>query len=309
MTVKPTSLTVRRLAHGLGAEVRGIDFTRPLAPATVEAVLRAWWQHNVLVFPDAAISLAEQVAFTRHFGELELHPLKALRHPVHPEIFEITNRMVEGRPSETAEVGRIWHSDGAFTVRPPTASLLRCLALPAAGGTTWFTNMAMAYDALSVGMKRLVDSLEVVNDLMGPGAPTPFVAKRESGQSAKERVDLPEVVQPMVRVHSDTGRKALYLNPVVTRRILDMSAEESQSILQYLFKHSVRPEFVYCHYWSVGDMVMWDNRCSMHLAPADYDPADVRQMVRTTLMGEPHGRYLHPQEAGTARKPAAAAVM
>ena len=287
------TLSIRRLSHAVGASIKGVDFLRPLAQATVEAILDAWHEHLVLVFPDARLTLEQHVAFTRHFGRLELHPLESLRHPEFPEVFEVTNRMIEGKPSETGEVGRIWHSDGAYTVRPPTASLLHCRALPRAGGTTWFNNMYLAYESLSAGMQRLVNSLEVVNDLLGDGAPTPFVAKRDAGTSARDKAALPEVVQPMVRVHPATGRRALYLNPVVTRRVMDMTVGESRGLLQYLFQHSVKPEFVYCHYWQVDDLVMWDNRCAMHLAPGDYPPSEVRQMYRTTLMGEPHGRYLH----------------
>lgn len=287
-------MKIKRLAWAVGAEVTGLDLSRPLPAPTVEALREAWWAHQVLVFRDADITLAQQVSFSRYFGELELHPLASFRHPEVPEVIEVTNRKIEGRPSETAEIGRIWHSDGAYTVRPPTASLLRCRQIPTAGGTTWFNNMVLAYESLSPVMRRCIDGLEVVNDLFGQGVGTTFVNKRDPYQMAADKKAVPAVVQPIVRVHPVTGRKALYLNPAVTRGILGMTPEEGEGLLRFLFEHSVKPEFVYCHRWQVHDMVMWDNRCAMHLAPADYDVAEIRQMFRTTLTGEPHGRLLEP---------------
>ena len=297
-------MRVTRLSHAVGAEISGVDLAAPLDPQTRSAILAAWAEHRVLLFRAAELTLAQQVAFSREFGELELHPLVSLRHPQQPEIFEVTNRMVDGRPSESAEVGRVWHSDGAYTVRPPTGSLLHCQMIPSAGGSTWFNNMTMAYDALSPALQHMLDPLEVVNDLFDRGHVTTFVAKRDTNQVAADRKAVPAVVQPMVRVHPVTGRRALYLNPAVTRGILGLSSEESEGLLRFLFQHCVKPEFVYCHRWQVHDLVMWDNRCAMHLAPADYDPSETRQMFRTTLAGELHGRYLHDEPA-IAQSPAA----
>ena len=288
---------IARLSNALGADVSGIDLASPLDERTRNGILQAWAEHGVLLFRNADITLAQQVAFSRQFGELELHPLVSLRHPQVPEIFEVTNRMVDGRPSETAEVGRVWHSDGAYTVRPPTGSLLLCRMIPGAGGSTWFNNMALAYDALSPLMQRMIDRLEVVNDLFDRGPVTNFVAQRDAERAAADRKAVPPVVQPIVRVHPVTGRKALYLNPAVTRCILGLTSEEGKGLLRFLFQHCVKPEFVYCHRWQVHDLVMWDNRCAMHLAPADYAPSEVRQMFRTTLAGEPHGRYLQGEPA------------
>lgn len=283
---------VRPLAGALGAEIHGLDLSVPLSPEVVQALKVAWYEYLVLVFPGAAIDLAQHVRFSRYFGELELHPLETFRHADQPEVIEVTNRQIAGKPSETAEIGRVWHSDGAYTDRPPTGSLLHCRQIPSAGGNTWFNNMVLAYETLSPGMQRLVDGLEVINDLFTPGTGTVFVQQRDAAQAERDRRATPTVVQPMVRLHPETRRKALYLNPAVTRCIVDMTPEESQPLLNYLFQHSVKPEFVYCHRWRVHDLVMWDNRCAMHLAPADYDKSEIRQMYRTTLRGDPHGRHL-----------------
>ncbi len=287
------SLSVRRLAYGLGAEVSGLDLSRPLARSAFAEIRAIWLEHLVLVFPGQDITLEQHIEFSSGFGELEVHPKKHLRHAVYPPIFEVTNRVVDGRKSDTAEVGRLWHSDGAYTLRPPTGSLLHCRALPPVGGDTWFTNMYMAYDRLSPTLQGIVDALHVVNDL---GAR--LETKGQDPQRVADHLrDNPPVVQPMVRTHPETGRKALYVNETVTREIHGMTREESDGLLRYLFRHSVRPEFTFRHRWAQHDLVLWDNRCAMHMAPADYDPVQLRHMCRTTIAGEPFGFLAQPGSA------------
>lgn len=271
---------VNRLAYGLGAEVSGIDLTQPVSDLEIEQIRQIWLEHLVLVFPNQKISIEQHIAFSRRFGNLEVHPEKHYRHPVYPEIFEVTNRMINGKKSLTGEVGLKWHSDGAFTLKPPTGSLLYCVELPSVGGDTWFSNMYKAYDDLSDTMKRLIEPLRVVNDL------ATYTAVKQLTEHLQEN---PAVIQPMVRTHPETKRKALYLNESVTRQIDGMTQAESDGLLQYLFKHSVRHNFTFRHRWKKHDIVMWDNRCAMHLAAGDYDKNEIRQMYRTTIEGESLG--------------------
>ncbi len=284
-------MQVRKLAYAGGAEITGIDLKKDLPAALIEQLRAAWYEHLVLVFPAQDLTPDEHIRFSRYFGELEMHPVKNFQGGQYPEIFEVTNRVIDGKPSETGEVGRQWHSDGAYTVRPPTGSLLFCRAMPEVGGNTWFTNMYMAYERLSDKMKSLVEQLEVLNDL-GYLYQRVGVGMRDAGKVQDDLKRTPPVIQPMVRIHPETGRKALYLNESVTYQIHGMTREESAPLLEYLFRYSVRPEFTYRHYWRLHDLVFWDNRAVMHLAPKDYDAAQVRQMCRTTLTGAPHGRYL-----------------
>lgn len=282
-------MQVKKLAYGCGAEVTGVDLRKELPQAMINAIRAAWLEHLVLVFPGQDISIEQHIAFSRHFGELELHPVKDFQNDRYPEIIEITNRVIDGKPSETGEVGRNWHSDGAYTTRPPTGSLLHCRALPEYGGNTWFTSMVMAYDTLSPKMKLIVEDLEVVNDL------NYYYQQKGIGPRQAQKVEddarrIPPVIQPMVRVHPETGKKALYLNEAVTRQIAGLSIDEGAGLLQYLFKHSVRAEFTYRHYWRLHDIVFWDNRSVMHLAPKDYDSDQIRHMCRTTLVGASSGR-------------------
>ena len=156
-------MQIRRLAFGCGAEITGVDLREELPQEAIDAIRHAWLEHMVVVFPGQDIGIEQQVRFSRRFGTLEQHPAKNLRSTLAPEIMEIHNRVIDGKPSQTADVGRIWHSDGAYTTCPPTGSFLHCRAMPEAGGNTWFTNMAMAFEALSPTMQGMIDGLEVIN--------------------------------------------------------------------------------------------------------------------------------------------------
>ncbi len=285
-------MRVRKLAYGCGAEITDVDLSADLPQSTIDDIREAWLKHVILVFPNQDFTIDQHIRFSRRFGELESHPMKNLRSPLGPEILEIHNRVIDGKPSETGDIGRNWHSDGAFTTQPPTGSFLHCRAMPEAGGNTWFNNMYMAYETLSPKMKNIIADLEVVNDINNIYIRAGGVGRRDPHKVAEDNRLNPPVIQSMVRVHSETGRKALYLSEAVTQRIVGLTQDEGAGILQYLFKHSVRPEFTYRHYWRINDLVLWDNRCAMHLAPRDYDPGEIRHMCRTTLTGEKLGRYL-----------------
>lgn len=276
---------VRRLSYGLGAEILGVDPRRPLDAATVEAIRAAWHAHLILLFRDVDWSIEQHIAFTRQFGELELHGDKGLRGDNIPELFRVTNRVTDGKRSNTAEVGRKWHSDGSFTARPSGGSMLHCRALPSVGGNTLFTNMYLAYETLSETLRRILDRLYVVNDV----SLAPEYKVMDPAQVAQSIRDNPPMKYPLVRVHPGTGRKALYVSEMLTREIWGMTREESAGLIRFLCTHATRPEFSYRHIWRVSDLILWDNRCTMHLAPADYDPDELRDMCRTTLSGEEIG--------------------
>ena len=285
------SIKVRRLSFALGAEITGVDLRMPLDDATKLEIKQAWLEHLVVVFPEQDISPEQQIAFGRMFGPLDDHKaLPYYQHPEYPEMFLITNKEVNGKPSESRQVGRRWHSDHSFTTHPTMASILHCRVIPEVGGTTMFANMYMAYDALSDTLKRMVEGLEAVHDIAY------YYSRYMEGRVAEhiERVIKinPPVAQPVVRTHPETGRKALYVSEDLTSQIVGMTRLESAGLLDSLFEISVRPEFLYRHAWKVGDLLMWDNRCTMHRAPADYDPKQIRLMHRVTVLGTPCGRVV-----------------
>jgi taurine dioxygenase len=280
------SIEVRRLSYALGAEVRGVDLRRPLDGATIAAIRRAWLDHLVLVFPGQDVTPEEQIRFSRTLGTVDPYPLEQYRLPGHPEIFLLTNQPVAGNTSQTTNAGRHWHSDLSFTGKPAMGSLLRCVQIPDVGGTTAFASQYMAYEQLSPAFRALIEPLQAVHELFSKA---PNLQDLDQGQVRDMKNANPRIAQPVVRVHSETGRKALYVSEALATDIVGMTKAESNAILDFLFRHQTRIEFTYRHNWRPHDIVMWDNRCTLHLAVPDNDHKQPRVMYRTTLTGEPCG--------------------
>ncbi|MGH6618256.1 MAG: TauD/TfdA dioxygenase family protein [Alphaproteobacteria bacterium] len=273
------------LSHALGAEIGGIDLTAELNPAAVDAIRAAWNENHILLFRGQKLSPDALIAFARRFGELDRHDATPFyRLEGHPEILLVTNRMIGGKPSETRNTGRNWHSDYSYTNRPAAASMLYCEEKPPVGGDTMFCNMVRAYETLSNKMKRIVDGLEAVYDI----GLTAGINERDPQKTAELRRINPPIAHPAVRTHPSSGKKALYVSERASH-FHGMTAEESRPLIQFLCAHATRPENVYRHRWQVNDLVLWDNRTTMHIALADFDPAAPRHMLRTTLLGEPSG--------------------
>lgn len=282
-----SSFSITPLSSALGAEVIGLDMRRPLDANTRLALIEAWQRHLILLFRDQALSFAEHIAFSRHFGELDDHAaIPKFRHPEHPEILLVTNYEAGGK---RLAVGRQWHSDLSTTTRPAKGSLLHCVELPEVGGDTMFCNMFNAWENLSPAFRSMLDGRHAVHDM---SAARETRLMRTSEELADIRRRNPPVLQPIARVHDGCARKALYVSEMTSVAIEGMTEEESRPILQFLFSQSVVPENVYRHRWRVGDTMMWDNRSAMHIALSDYDHSQRRIMYRTTLLGEPSGRIV-----------------
>jgi taurine dioxygenase len=202
----------------------------------------------------------------------------------------LSNRPVGGTLPPGGAAGVNWHTDLSYTIRPATGTFLYCMEKPQVGGDTLFANMYMAYETLSPKMRAFLDQLEAVHDV------SMINTKRAPEVIAEFKRLNPPVVHPAVRVHPDTGRKALYVNDRV-RTFVGLSEAESKPIIKFLCEHSVTPKFTYRHRWTVGDLVVWDNRCLTHMAVADFDAKEVRHMIRTSCMGDYFGRYEDPQAA------------
>jgi alpha-ketoglutarate-dependent taurine dioxygenase len=298
-----SKISIQPVGYACGARVTGIDVSKPLSAADLEAINQAWARHLVLVLPGQTLDPLSLVGFTRNFGELDDYATQPFnRHPEINEVFVLTNKYTNGKPSKTYNAGQNWHTDLSYTLRPAKGTSVYCMEKPSVGGDTMFANMYMAYDTLSPKMKEFLDGLEAVHD----ASLIEGLDKRGPEVANEFRRLNPPVVHPAVRVHPDTGRKALYVNERV-RTFLGLSEAESKPIVKFLCDHSVQPKFVYRHYWSVGDLVMWDNRCMVHLAVGDYDPSEIRHMIRTSGMGDYYGRYLDPEAAAAQMKSAPAA--
>ncbi|MFY0610830.1 MAG: TauD/TfdA family dioxygenase [Hyphomicrobiaceae bacterium] len=282
-------LAVRPLSFALGAEVRGVDLGKPLDGNLMERILELWDEHHVLLFRGNELTPQEIVAFAGAFGPLDNHDATPFyRLDDVPELMQVTNKMIGGKPSETRNTGRNWHSDYSYTSRPAAASALYCSERPSVGGDTMFCNMERAYLGLSNGMKKILHDLEAVYDL----SLTAGIGERDPAKTAELRRLNPPIAHPAVRVHPRSNKKALYVSERASH-FKGLTRDESQPLIKQLCAFATRPENVYRHQWQVGDLVMWDNRTSMHMALADFDPSEIRYMLRATLLGEPSGTVIH----------------
>src|SRR5215467_2570746 len=281
------AISIRRLSSAIGAEVTGVDFTRPLAGESVDRLNSLLAKHCILLFREADITPEQHIAFSRHFGPLERHLLSSFSLAEHPEIFVVSNVKEGGKLKGAVYAGQYWHSDLSYMKKPSLGSLLLCHEMPALGGDTMWANMYLAYDTLSEPMKAFIGGLKAVHDYSH--AYDTYFAKLPDrpALTPEQRAKTPPVTHPMVRTHPVTGRKALYVNAGFTKGIVGMPAEESRPLLDLLFRHSVRPEFVYRHKWRERDLMFWDNRCAIHYSLSDYDFSVRRHMHRTTLAGDP----------------------
>jgi len=276
------TITVEPIAGALGAEVGGVDLAADLSDEVVADIRRAWLEHLVVFFRDQPLGPDELLAFARRIGEPVEYPfVRGI--DGYPEIIAVAKL-----PHETVNFGGIWHSDTVYLERPPMGTVLVAREVPPYGGDTLFANMYAAYEALSPGMRRLLDGLTAVNtSALADVSKTREDRIRDSGteESGDDVGRDYESVHPVVRTHPETGRKALYVNVAHTARFSDMTEEESRPLLQFLFAHSVRPEFTCRFRWRPGSLAMWDNRCAMHNPVNDYH-GFARTMHRVTLAGD-----------------------
>ena len=270
------TLGVKPLAPKVGAEITGLDLSRPLDDGTFQAIYAAWLKHQVLVFRRQNLSEDQQIAFGQRFGELQsVRSAPGLYS--NPYVLMITNVVgPDGNKGALPDGEMQFHSDQCYYELPGKATLLYSLEVPPSGGDTLFVSATEIYDSLPADMKKRLEGLMALNVYDYGGNPT---------ARAKEIApDAPKFVHPVVRTHEETGRKGLYVNRLMTDHIVGMERQESDDLLGYLFDQAEKPEFVYAHQWSVGELVMWDNRCTLH-ARTDFNPNTRRMMRRISVKG------------------------
>lgn len=279
--------TIRNLDAILGAEVTGLDLSQTVNGETVSRIRAALADRGVLVFRDQAkLTPAQHVEFSRHFGPLETHVQHAFHHPQHPEILTVSNVIENGKPIGLADAGRYWHSDLSYVREPSLGSLLHSQELPDEGGDTLFVNMVAVYEALPADTKARIDGLTAVHSYEARNkAQAAQSGSLRPALSDEQRAKVPPVVHPVVRVHPESGRRALFVNEGFTTHILELPEAESAELLAQLFAISKEERFIYSHRWQAHDLLFWDNRQTMHLAtpfPQHYR----RKMYRTTVRGD-----------------------
>ena len=276
------SFEIRRIAGALGAEVHGIDLSKPLSRDLAAELRAAWLEHLVLFFREQALAPSQFMDFACAWGKPIEYPFVRGMEGF-PEIIE-----VKKLEHEKVNFGGIWHSDTAYLDEPPMASMLLAREVPPAGGDTLFANQYLAWESLSDGMRFTLEKLRGVN----------LSSKADVSRTREDRVQSDGraeakreyvAVHPVARTHPETGRKALYVNVAHTARFDGMTDEESRPLIDYLVRHATKPEFVYRHMWRKNDILVWDNRCTMHQALGDFDETQLRHMERTTVLGTPSG--------------------
>ena len=278
------SINIRPVSPALGAEVSGIDLSRPLRDEEFDAVRRALLEHGVIFLRDQELDPPDLVRFGRRFGPLTVHPMME---PLagHPEILEIVKN-----PEDRNNFGGSWHTDLSYLERPALASLLYAREIPPVGGDTLFANMYLAFETLSGGLRRVLAGLRAVHDTRMIYTADAQVSGGTIGDAAsmgrsRRSDEHEEAIHPVVRTHPETGRRALYVNCNFTTRFEDMTEAESAPLLSFLFAHLERPELTCRFRWTQGAVALWDNRCTQHYALNDYH-GHRRVMQRVSIEGD-----------------------
>jgi taurine dioxygenase len=270
-------MLVRRIAGALGAEISGVNLAEALPDEIIAQIRAALVEHQVIFFRDQSLTPSQQVAFGRRFGPLNVHPYVAGME-AHPEVMEVIKE-----PEDKVNFGGGWHSDMSFLDQPSIGSILYAVETPAFGGDTLFASQAAAYDALSPGLKATLEGLNAVHSASREYSSAGQSAqKRKSMQVAEAEGMAGEAIHPVVLVHPESGRKALYVNPAFTLKFEGWSTRDSKPLLDHLFQHSRNEAFTCRFAWAPGSVAFWDNRSVWHYALNDY-PGQRRHMRRVTV--------------------------
>src|SRR6516165_8292016 len=279
ISTERAGVTVTKVGVHLGAEVRGADLRRPLSNEQFNAIENALVEHELLIFRNQVITSENLIDFGRRFGQLTVHPF-APNEEKAPELIKFRN------DEKTPPFGTdVWHSDETFRAEPPMATILVAKEVPAVGGDTMFVSMTAAYEGLSDRMQQFISGLEGVHD-MKPFRP--LFGKSEEERKKLQQFELmyPPVLHPVVRVHPESGKKVLFVNPQFTVGINGMEEQESRGLLDLLLRQALVPEYQFRHHWTPHTIAMWDNRSTQHYAVHDYYPQR-RYMERVTIKGGP----------------------
>ena len=263
------SIDITAQSAPCGALIRGIDLTRDLDPSAVAEIRSAWLAHQVIAFPDQRLEIADIERFASYLGPNGEDPYIAAI-PGHPQVVQVKRDADEKTPL----FAESWHSDWSFLPQPPAATVLYGNVIPPVGGDTLFSNQYAAWDALPASMKTLLQDRNGIHSARRGYSPQGAYGERDVGRSMAIRYGdsaMKTQLHPLGRRHTETGRTALFVSPGYTIGIEGMPEDEAQQVLLELYAHQSKPEFVYRHRWSVGMLIMWDNRCLIHAATGGYE--------------------------------------
>jgi taurine dioxygenase len=266
------------LSDAIGAEIVGLDLREPLPQPVFNAIRDTWHAHGVLLFRGQTLDELAQAGFGSRFGELGKVLNNHNGRSYLPGVMYISNVREDGKLVGALPDGEMYfHSDQCYVERPGMATMLYAMEVPAYGGNTLFANMYAAYDALPENIRARVEGKLALNVY--------DYENNATARGSEPRDGVPSYAHPIVRTHPATGRKALYVNRLMTHHIVDMDRAESDALLAQIFDHQERPEFIYEHVWTPGDLLIWDNRCTLH-ARTDFDASQRRMMRRVAILGD-----------------------
>ncbi len=280
----PTEIEVRPASLHIGAEIEGVDLKQPLTARVAREIRAAFLKWKVVFFRGQNLDHQQHLDFSRQFGELTLGHAVFGNVEGYPEIYSIAKHRKANRYKGPTMVRPWsgWHADITAAINPPAASILRGVTIPAFGGDTQWTNLVAAYNGLSAPLREFVDGLRGIHSF---GPPPGSVKSKEYGDLVAAQSLVSE--HPLVRVHPETGERALYVSPSFLKSIVGLAPRENQQMLELLWEHAVRQDYTVRFQWEPGDIAFWDNRTTAHLAPSDIFQSDEdRQLYRTTLVGD-----------------------
>ena len=275
-------LKVTKLAQALGAEIGGVDVAQSIPSEVFAQIRAAWLEHMVIRIRGQSLSDPQLLAFSRHFGELDPpgpNPLGRPFLPDHPQMNVISNIKLDGVPIGGLGDGEaIWHADMTYIEKPPMAAILHAIEIPPAGGDTYWANMVLACETLPTELKRRIEGREAVHDATYNSAGT----MRKGYKDVTDPRTAPGARHPLVRKHPETGRECLFLGRRRNSYIVGLELAESEALLDQLWRHATQPRFTFRQQWRVGDVLVWDNRCTLHRRDA-FDPRARRLLHRTQI--------------------------
>jgi taurine dioxygenase len=279
-------LTVKPLSPALGAEITGIDLRDDLSAETFAEILDTWHKHLVILFRSQSLSEDDQIRFAERFGVLQkrTRPPEAINeagHTKYPQLTMLVSNIREnGKLIGSLPDGEMhFHSDQCYLEKPASGTFLYAIEVPSQGGDTLFLNMYKAYETLPSELKARVDGRKALNAYLYDST------TRAVNGSKVDFTAHPHYVQPIVRTHPDTKRKALYVNRLMTFTVEGVDEEEGSALLRQLFEHMEQDQFIYAHHWHIGDLILWDNRCTLH-ARTDFSDQERRLLRRYTVLGD-----------------------
>ncbi|MBS41479.1 MAG: taurine catabolism dioxygenase TauD [Rhodospirillales bacterium] len=282
-------MQIKKLTNTFGAEIIDVNIPDLTDRGDLDSIMEAFLAYQVIVIRNQKLSPVEQKKFSEEFGDLDIHISSKNKHKDHPELLILSNKKFNGEWVGATNAGDEWHTDTQYMPIPSKCTMLHALEVPEEGGETAFINTYAAFEALPASTQNKIRNLKGVNSWNRLKNPRVKIPKQHGDGKSVYDIGHPDVMHPIVRSHPETGRLALYVSPRHTLFVKGMPAKESEELLQELFSVQQNPEIIYTHKWKLGDVLIWDNRCTLHKGMGDIKAPGIRHLHRTLMAGSVPG--------------------